>query len=471
MPVEQPFGTTACMSESHAPELTPEDWEMIHAVGRRIAARQFEAFTAQGLGCGWCRYPVRIRGVVFADQGQERSVRFSTATLPDGVTLKACGNRRETRCPACAAVYRADARHLVRAGLVGGKGVSESVATHPAVLLTLTAPSFGAVHASVPDRPCHPGRSRGPCPHGRAVWCFHRHRADEQCVGIPLCADCYDYEAAVLHNAVAPELWRRTTIYVTRHLAAVHGRTQSQMKALCSLSFCRVAEFQRRGVVHLHAVIRADGLEGTLPPVSAEELAEAAGSAARSVSVPHTRGVARWGKQLDVQILQRDGDKAETVARYVAKYATKSSDDDGTLDGRIVSTEDLARRPLPPHTRRMVETAWTLGADPALESLQLRQHAHTFGYGGHFLSKSRRYSTSFAALRDARASWQESQRHGHEATGDRSLTRRWRALGVGWANPGEASWARHQQRQQTEGRRAFDEDRYSTTPSETEDMR
>jgi len=43
--------------------------------------------------------------------------------MPDGVVLKACGSRRASRCPSCAAVFRADARHLVRAGMIGGQGV------------------------------------------------------------------------------------------------------------------------------------------------------------------------------------------------------------------------------------------------------------------------------------------------------------------------------------------------------------
>jgi len=44
----------------------------------------------------------------------------------DGVLLKACGARRESRCPLCAATYRADAYQLLAAGLKGGKGVPES---------------------------------------------------------------------------------------------------------------------------------------------------------------------------------------------------------------------------------------------------------------------------------------------------------------------------------------------------------
>ncbi len=83
-------------------------------------------------------------------------VRFDTRSLPDGVLLKACGTRRETLCPPCASLYRGDAFALVAAGLRGGKEVPETVAEHPAVLLTLTAPSFGAVHRQRPDGTCHP---------------------------------------------------------------------------------------------------------------------------------------------------------------------------------------------------------------------------------------------------------------------------------------------------------------------------
>ena len=59
----------------------------------------------------------------------------------------ACGNRREAVCPSCSAVYKRDARQLVRAGLAGGKGIPDTITAHPCVFATLTAPSFGPVHA------------------------------------------------------------------------------------------------------------------------------------------------------------------------------------------------------------------------------------------------------------------------------------------------------------------------------------
>jgi len=182
-------------------------------------------------------------------------------------------------------------------------------------------------------------------------------------------------------------------------------------------------------------------------------------------------GVARWGTQIDAQVLDRSaGRRAQQVAGYVAKYATKSSDGGGALDAPIRSEEDLARRSLPPHLRRMAETAWALGADPAFEPYSLRRHAHGLGYGGHFLSKSQGYSTSFSALKEARVAWREATRRGADSgeSADRSLVRRLRAIGVGWANEGEARWAASQQRQRLEERRVGNEEWYSRTEQDME---
>jgi hypothetical protein len=57
----------------------------------------------------------------------------------------------------------------------------------------------------------------------------------------------------------------------------------------------------------------------------------------------------------------------------------------------------------------MIRTAWTLGARKDLEHLRLRAWAHMLGFRGHFSTKSRRYSTTLGALRDARAEWRRAQ--------------------------------------------------------------
>src|SRR5271169_3052432 len=91
----------------------PEDRAWMRALKRHMDRGQFDAFTNQGEACGWCAQPIRLRGVVVEDHGGSKRVRFSTRKLPDGVVLNACGSRRETICPSCAAIYRGDARHLV----------------------------------------------------------------------------------------------------------------------------------------------------------------------------------------------------------------------------------------------------------------------------------------------------------------------------------------------------------------------
>jgi hypothetical protein len=164
------------------------------------------------------------------------------------------------------------------------------------------------------------------------------------------------------------------------------------------------------------------------------------------VSVLHIRGTATWGDEVDVQPLGPGNDRARRVASYVAKYATKSSAEHAGLEHRITSLGDLDRRSLPSHLDSMVRTAWVLGAEREFAHLRLHRHAHRLGYGGHFLTKSRTCSATFGALREARAKWRESRRHGDGPLSGPGEGR-WRAIGSGWANQGEERFAGYQQRQ------------------------
>ena len=98
--------------------------------------------------------------------------------------------------------------------------------------------------------------------------CPDRHARDDDRLGEPLCPDCYDYTGSVLFNACAPELWRRFTITLRRTLARRAVLTNKAFAAQVRVSFAKVAEYQRRGVVHFHAIIRLDGPTGptTTPP-------------------------------------------------------------------------------------------------------------------------------------------------------------------------------------------------------------
>ncbi len=72
-------------------------------------------------------------------------------------------------------------------------------------------------------------------------------------------------------------------------------------------------------------------------------------------------------------------------------------------------TLDLDQWDLTEHARRLIDTCWQLGAIPELESLRLRKWAHMLGFGGHFATKSRTYSTTFGALRQERADFNARQ--------------------------------------------------------------
>ena len=58
----------------------------------------------------------------------------------------------------------------------------------------------------------------------------------------------------------------------------------------------------------------------------------------------------------------------------------------------------------------MITTAWQLGST-APPAARFRAWAHMLGYGGHFLTKSRRYSVTFGQLRAARTDHRRATRH------------------------------------------------------------
>ena len=131
----------------------------------------------------------------------------------------------------------------------------------------------------------------------------------------------------------------------------------------------------------------------------------------------------------------------EAVAAYIAKYATKSTDPLGRLDRRLRQA-DLDRLGVPQHLERLVRTAWDLGGRPELDHLRLRKWAHTLGFRGHWLTKSRRYSTTLGALRTARAEWKRARQAEVGVDVNGIAVKHWRYLGRGWDNPGDEWLAR-----------------------------
>ncbi|MGH2689975.1 MAG: replication initiator, partial [Actinomycetota bacterium] len=309
----------------------------------RCSREDFARWEAQVAQAGHCLHPVRVVGHV--DQidkasGEVRRV-YSTEGEPDNCLLLPCKTRRESKCPPCADEHRGHNYHLILAGLRGGKGVPETVVSHPAVFATFTAPSFGAVHGHRTKGrqlvACRPRRDAERCRHGVRMSCAVRHHKADPAVGTPICPECFDYQGMVLWNRLAPLLWKRSATFSRRRLAQAAGLKVRELKSVCAVRFAKVAEYQLRGALHFHAVIRLDGVtdDDTLVPppagFTADLLEQAITETVRDLRVAGVEGLPelRWGEEVHVRHLRRGAPedlKAEAVAAYVAKYSTKGSE-------------------------------------------------------------------------------------------------------------------------------------------------
>lgn len=452
----------------------------------RLTSPDLGRWLAQVQQVGRCSNPIRVVGSSETIEPTTGVVlrSYSSASEPDGITYLRCGNRRRAVCESCSHQYQGDVYHVIMAGAAGGmKNVPDSVAEHPLVFATLTAPSFGPVHAAKkPGRRgtqrCRPrsGDGRKLCPHGRPVWCMTVHDHDDHLVGQPLCRDCYDYLGHLVWQWYAPELWRRFTIALGRNLARHLGVSETGCRKLVRVQFAKVAEFQRRGLVHFHALIRLDGHpteDDLFPPpactVPAAALVELVLQAAAEVSCEaspvdrhDTSRVLRFGRQVDARPVHGDADREaasgvelhpETVAAYVAKYATKAAAD--LADGHHLNPHLARLKTLVAKTALRAGCAGLTGPDGPYKGWS--RWVGMLGFRGHFASKSRRYSTTLGRLRQARRDHVRArlnQLHAGEPVrvGDDAdlaelqeqttlVVGSWRFAGIGWLTAGDAALA------------------------------
>jgi len=414
----------------------------------RLRAADYRDWRDKVTAVGGCAQPIRLFG---AWQVQHPA---SGAVLAHhgGEVFVPCGNRRASVCPACSDRYAADAYHLMHAGLAGGsKGVPTSVTEKPRVFATLTAPSFGAVHS---QRKTSRGKTR-PCA------CGSWHHPDDPHIGGAVNDLTYDYVGSILWQANAGELWARFVRNLKRALARAAGFRAKDFTDHARLSYAKVAEYQRRGLVHFHAVIRVDGPAGPHDPTpqwaTTELLEHCIQTAARSVQVDTTRPDGTplplaWGTQVDCRrIRASNADEVEEnceisearLAGYVAKYATKGTGKTEAADRPIKSQLHLDHLRVSEHHRRMIQTAWDLGDLPEYAALNLRKWAHMLGFRGHFLTKSKQYSTTFGAIRGERRTFRTLQALDRLGVDQDAVTvvNDWRYTGSGWANDAERELA------------------------------
>jgi hypothetical protein len=248
-----------------------------------------------------------------------------------------------------------------------------------------------------------------------------------------------------------------------------------------------VAEYQARGVVHYHAIIRLDAPGQDQPPpprYTAALLADAIRHAAAAVfldtaahltrlnlkaagtddtsAVPvvgaELARILRFGTQVDVRTvhagtgLPGTGSElsAQAVANYIAKYATKTISASGLPDRPVCGPKAIAALRCATHYKRLISDCWELSKHPATAQLGLNRWTHMLGYRGHFLTKSQRYSTTFTRLRNDRITYRRVQRYpdGEKDPWGRDLDERtvllisaWRYAGTGHATTAESQLA------------------------------
>lgn len=438
--VDRPFH--ACKVSAMTALLTPEQEDIFAKDARRTVT-----LLKADANCSSCWHPIII--------APEDVVKFFGGQIPPNYTgtyAIRCGSRLAEVCLPCSIIYGIDANRLVKKGLEGdGEYVPISVSENLRLFFTVTLESFGQVHHVVERKghagQCHPGKKEFCRKHGFQISCNKIHTKDDPEVGSPMCPDCYQLEDAVLANATVGELWNRFIDHeLLRELAKILKVDRELLADFLHIESVKTSEMQSRGAIHFHGFIRLDGprpkartnkkqskkatklgkndsvekiynTQGSHPliKVTDVQLVKAFERAAKKTVIHKKFKLSkndptpiekdfRFGKQLDVVVVTAKNSKM--FAAYVAKYATKSATDvlgfARTFHSlaQIKALSDAAWWP-----KLLAQTAWELGENPRYKKLKLQLHANTFGFRGHFLSKSRQWSVSFVRLKQIRIQW------------------------------------------------------------------
>lgn len=317
---------------------------------------------------------------------------------------KPCGSRLAEKCPHCSNVYRGDAISVLQSGLKGAEN-----STIPFTFITFTAPgadAFGPTHQRVVDT-AKSGR-----PHVRRCGCRQVHAEGDLLIGTPLDPANYRFDLAADFNAHASRL---LTVTMQR-LGRVVGR---------KLSYARVAEFQTRGLIHFHVIVKGIVTERSVQTVvrggvdlrvveDNESRGPGTGQRRRNVNVKAARhGDWTWGAQVDVQRVLPGGKFG--VGAYLTKllgYAVKGTDT--SANGPYQHRRKMQSAALRTHkckkgmdcalgSRLMPDGKTFYQSAPSKRFCRGHQLAYNgWGFRGHVLAFSRKWGMTFKEVRNKR---------------------------------------------------------------------
>lgn len=226
----------------------------------------------------------------------------------------------------------------------------EDLSGHRFYFVTLTAPSFGAIHR-VPKTKDTP---QGACKCGQV------HQHGDPLRGTPLNIRGYRYGNQAKWNQAASELFRRTVRYTE--------------ELLPDMEWAFAREWQLRGALHFHGIVR-------IPMEYEEPKVWQALQRMRTYSF----GNFSWGAEFDMQRITSDS--ATGSVRYMAKVVSYSAKQQGDV-GLISEERQRHYTRLDWNAARLVCGRRGCKGDGTCQGSMHR----SFGFAGQMITRSRKWS-------------------------------------------------------------------------------
>lgn len=272
--------------------------------------------------------------------------------------------------------------------------------------LTLTAPGserFGATHTR------RTGLRKTGKEYQRGCPCGLFHGENSPILGTPIDPAAYDYADAARFNATAS---RRLAVTMQKLSRLTYGNTLQPRRHLATV---RVAEFQKRGLVHFHVIVRGN--------VSPEHFFAAIRGGRNKDTGRPIRPVEHdgltWGPQCDIKHVKSS--QSAQFGFYISKLANYSVKDVGLEAAHVsnccASTLRYEIHAAQSHARAMEFAALQQGQCSTSRSCpttqlgsrvrgyQCRGHHLAiggWGYRGHVFAASRSWGTTLSDIRAQR---------------------------------------------------------------------
>ena len=281
--------------------------------------------------------------------------------------------------------------------------------------ITLTAPGsgfFGKTHTAQ-----YAGLMSERCA------CRAFHKPEDEVVGLPIKKikeKEFEYRKVVEFNQKASRLVTVTLQKIYRQLGQLNGKTESEVR----LPTARVMEWQSRGVLHAHILIR-----GNIPTFIVENAVNGSPKNRHRRRIdPANHAGMRWGAQVNVRhINSGDENQLGRLGGYMTKVVGYALKDVSSQDAIQNLERKKFTRKLRSYTNEVVkcDKSWAnCSASPIATSEQKisdltrknrpfcvrhRRAFHQIGFTGNVLTLNRKWGSSLKQAREARIVFARSQ--------------------------------------------------------------